>query len=326
MLSKTHTAFLLSLSLCLAGVSCRKTHVYPQMDSNALMQLVRAYNPNKHAGQVPQAAQVPAAAVQPAVQAAVAPEKLPTQLEYASPIKQAFSQGKFDDLERTIREARETKGRIVGGNWKIIEFYTDVYETFLTPTSQESDWKMFFDTLNQWIAAKPESAAARISLAQAYVGYAWQARGHGYANTVSDDAWDLFNERTAMAAATLADAARLKEKCPYWYETMQTVALAQGWDKSLARELMEDAVAYEPDYYHFYREHANFLQTKWYGEEGEVESFIAWAARKATFFILRSPAWSRASAMRTTMLCRICPGQESSRAIRRWDSFTESPQ
>jgi hypothetical protein len=76
-----------------------------------------------------------------------------------------------------------------------------------------------------------------------------------------------------MASATLADAARLKEKCPYWYEVMQTVALAQGWDKSQSRELMEQAVAFEPDYYHFYREHANSLQTKWNGDEGELESF-----------------------------------------------------
>jgi hypothetical protein len=54
---------------------------------------------------------------------------------------------------------------------------------------------------------------------------------------------------------------------------MQMVAIAQGWDKTQARELLEQASASEPGYYHYYREYANFLQPRWYGEEGEVEAF-----------------------------------------------------
>jgi hypothetical protein len=154
-----------------------------------------------------------------------------------------------------------------------LAFYFAIHGTFLGANPDESDWKMFFDSLNQWVAAKPESAAARISLAQAYMGYAWRARGGGYASSVTNKGWEQFRERVGMASATLAEAARLKEKCPYWYEQMQTVALAEGWDKSQARELMEQAVTFEPDFYHFYREHANSLQTKWYGDEGELESF-----------------------------------------------------
>src|SRR5580692_6560551 len=266
MLSTRRFTFLLALGVCLAGTSCRKTHAYTGLDSNALLQIVRAYNPNNQSGQVLAAAQLP----EPLK---TSPDKLPTELEYKSPIKQYFSEGNYDQLEKTIKEAREGKGRVLGGTWKVLEFYFAIYETFLGAKPDESDWKMSFDSLNKWIAAKPESAAARISLAQAYMGYAWRARGGGYAGTVTDKGWELFRERFGMASATLVDAARLKEKCPYWYEVMQTVALAQGWDKSQARELMEQAVAFEPDYYHFYREHANSLQTKWNGDEGELESF-----------------------------------------------------
>jgi hypothetical protein len=74
-----------------------------------------------------------------------------------------------------------------------------------------------------------------------------------------------------LAASTLADAAKLREKCPYWYEAMQVVALNQGWNKSEARELMEQAAAFEPGFYHFYREYANFVLPKWYGETGKRE-------------------------------------------------------
>jgi hypothetical protein len=266
MLSKKQLTFLMALSVSLAGISCGKTHARAQLDSSALLQIVRGYNPNSHASQV-------MAAARPVEPLIVSPQNLQTELEYQSPIKQYFSEGNYDQLEKTIKEAREGKGRVLGGTWKVLEFYFAIHETFLGANPDESDWKMFFDSLNKWIAVKPESAAARISLAQAYMGYAWRARGNGYASSVTDKGWDLFGERVGLASATLAEAARLKEKCPYWYEGMQTVALAQGWDKSQTRELLEQAVTFEPDYYHFYREHANSLQTKWYGDEGELESF-----------------------------------------------------
>jgi hypothetical protein len=255
-----------ALSTCLAGISCGKRQAFASLDSSALLDVARKYNSGSRPGHV-------LAAAPRAKEALVAPDKLQTVQEYASPIKDAFRQGNYDQLEKIIKEAREGKGRILGGNWKVLEFYFAIQETFLRATSDESDWKIYFDTLNQWVAAKPESAAARISLAQAYLGYAWKARGSGYADSVTDEGWELFKERVAKAGASLVEAARLKEKCPYWYETMQTVALAQGWDKAQARELMELGVAFEPDYYHFYREHANSLQTKWYGDEGEIEAF-----------------------------------------------------
>lgn len=54
---------------------------------------------------------------------------------------------------------------------------------------------------------------------------------------------------------------------------MQFVALAQGWNKSQAKELLDAAIAFEPRYYHTYRLYANYLLPKWYGEEGDVQAF-----------------------------------------------------
>src|SRR5580693_4255344 len=218
MLSKRHLTFLLALSVCSAGISCKKTPVSAGLDSHALMNIVRAYNPSSQSGNVLAASRL-------AEPLKVSPEKLQTEFDYVSTIKQHFIQGNYDQLEKAIKEAREGKGRVLGGTWKVAEFYTAIYTTFLGPNADESDWKMSFDSLNKWIAAKPESAAARISLAEAYMGYAWAARGNGYANTVTESGWDLFRERVGLASSALVDAAHLKEKCPYWYEEMQTVAL-----------------------------------------------------------------------------------------------------
>jgi hypothetical protein len=54
---------------------------------------------------------------------------------------------------------------------------------------------------------------------------------------------------------------------------MIQIALQQDWDKQKRRALFEEAIAKQPDFYHYYREYANGLQTKWGGDEGEVQAF-----------------------------------------------------
>jgi len=116
-------------------------------------------------------------------------------------------------------------------------------------------------------------ATARISLATLYLNYASFARGSGYANTVTDGQWRLFQERTVLGKQLLLEAARLKERDPYWYTSMQQVAQNEGWDKSQARELLDQAVAFEPSYYHYYRLYAAYLLPQWYGQPGDIPAF-----------------------------------------------------
>jgi len=127
--------------------------------------------------------------------------------------------------------------------------------------------------VKKWATSHPQSEAAQIALALTYLSYGSFARGSGYANTVSDSGWKKFHDCTAQGKAVLLDAAKLPEKDPFWYEAMQGVALDEGWDKADARELFDQAIAFEPGYYHYYREYGNFLLPKWYGEEGDTQAF-----------------------------------------------------
>jgi hypothetical protein len=268
MCSRRLLALALVLGFSLFGTSCGFAKKPEPLDSAALLEIARHYGQPARSGQV-------YAAGKTAESPKISPDQLETEEGYKSPIKLAFSQRDYDQLEKAAREAREGKGRTFGGVWKTLLFYEAVYQAFFPPKTkmEESDWKVYFEESKAWIAAKPESAAARINLAQGYLGYAWEARGSGYANTVTNTGWKFFAERTALSAATLAEGAKLKEKDPYWFEVLQNVSLAQGWEKTGARELLELAVTFEPTYYHFYREYANYLQPRWYGDEGEVETY-----------------------------------------------------
>ncbi|HUA00052.1 MAG TPA: hypothetical protein VMB02_06955 [Candidatus Aquilonibacter sp.] len=179
----------------------------------------------------------------------------------------------YDTLDKVAQDLRSTKARFKGGVWKLSDFYDGLTRPPEGEEANDDAWEAHIADLKAWIAARPESATARIALAETYSEYAFRARGNAYADSVSDGGWKLFSERTALDAAVLVDAAKLKEKCPYWFEAMQHVAVAQGWSKTQAKQLLDAAIAFEPTYYHYYRVYANFLLPRWYGDPGEVQAF-----------------------------------------------------
>jgi hypothetical protein len=44
---------------------------------------------------------------------------------------------------------------------------------------------------------------------------------------------------------------------------MQLVSHNEGWNKTQARELFDQAVAFEPSYYRYYSEYSRYLQPQW---------------------------------------------------------------
>ncbi len=263
------TVALLS-GICIAGISCGRTSASaPPIPMTTVMQAVRDYS----RGQQPSP---PVASKRPTAQNFAqnsATDSSELEGLYESHIRLLLAESNLAQLEQIAHQVRLDKSRVSGGIWKLFVFYEGVGKPPAGDKSTDAEWSAHIDDLKKWIAAYPESATARVALAQAYINYAWFARGNGYSNSVSEPGWELFGKRIALAKATLIEAAKLKEKCAYWYEAMQIVALAEGWEKQEARELFDQAAAFEPTYYHFYREYANFLLPKWYGDEGETQAF-----------------------------------------------------
>lgn len=237
-------------------------------DAARLLEVARAYAEGTHLADAPPL-QSPAAQ-SPSPNGTSSDNE---EYEYQDQMMMYLVRQDYDHLDQEARDARLHKTRFKGGTWKLFDFYEGLSKPPLGDQATDQDWELQIDALKAWVAARPESAAARITLAEAYNNFGFHARGSGYANTVSDDGWNLLSERAGSAASVLEDAAKLKEKDPYWYSAMQRVALIQGWDKSQARELLDAAIAFEPTYYHAYRLYANFMLPKWYGDPGEVEAF-----------------------------------------------------
>jgi hypothetical protein len=197
-------------------------------------------------------------------------------VSYKSAIAQLFANKEFVKLDCIADTARTSKAHFAGGRWKLNVFYWAIAEPDGHAT--EEDWSAHLRILNRWVEAKPQSITARIALANAYTSYAWYARGSDVSNTVTDSGWKLLGQRIAKAKQVLEQASRLKTKCPEWYVVMQTVALAENWDLTRATALLDQAVQFEPDYYYYYRDHANYLKPQWNGADGDAERFAEEAA------------------------------------------------
>jgi Domain of unknown function (DUF4034) len=187
-------------------------------------------------------------------------------------VRDLFDREKFDDLDHVAEKNRSQKERFRGGNWKLFAFY-QMIEGPGSLTSTDAVWNAHIERLQRWIEFKPGSVTPRVALAQAYLRLAWKARGYGYGNTVAANDWKTFKQRVQQARDTLEQAESLSPKDPQWYRNMQTVALAQEWDRNLEDDLLQRASSLEPGYYYFYNAHANYLLPKWNGKRGEAEAF-----------------------------------------------------
>jgi hypothetical protein len=199
---------------------------------------------------------------------------------YCAQVRNILVRQDFAQLEKIAQQNRVEKGRLLGGVWKIWAFYCGTSWPVSTGKPNESEWQGQFSLLNKWIAAYPNSTAPHLSLAYLYINYSWNARGSGFADSITDAQWKLFHERNAEAKAILLEASSLKDKDPIWYELMQIVAHDEGWAQPEAREVFDQAVAFEPGYYHYYAEYDRYLQLQWYGKPGDVQAFAEEIASK----------------------------------------------
>jgi tetratricopeptide (TPR) repeat protein len=207
-----------------------------------------------------------------------------TDTEYASWVYsgifyEALVHHDFDLLERAVGEARTSKQKLRSGTWKLQFIYSGVERPYTL--GKDYEWKQQLDLLDQWVKAKPDSSTAKTALAACYVAFAWNTRGPGYANTVSEQKWKLFYERLDQARNILSSI-QSQPRCPKWYALMQQIALAQNWDKESYERLFEEAVKYEPGWYEYYKLKAMALLPRWHGNTGELEAYVnSFAVRHA---------------------------------------------
>jgi hypothetical protein len=179
----------------------------------------------------------------------------------------------FEDIDKFADEVRETRARFPGGAWKLFAIYDNTNEPSAGSDVTEEEWLAHLKLFEEWIAKYPDSATARAGYADSWIRYAWHGRGAGWARDLKDTQKQLFAERLKQAKEIADEALSLGLRCPQLYAVLLSVGQGQGWSRREYDEVFEAAIAYEPFYRPFYHNKGTYLLPRWFGREGDWESF-----------------------------------------------------
>lgn len=141
----------------------------------------------------------------------------------------------------------------------------------------QNDWSKSYARIQELKKAHPGKAFIALAEASYWNAYAWDARGGGYASTVTPDGWQLFHERLGKAEQVLLDSKAYASALPPWYDDM--LAVQTTLDRSpeqKMRTFLEGAKRFKT-YYPLYFTMLNFLTPKWGGSWEQVDKFVAWS-------------------------------------------------
>ncbi len=136
-----------------------------------------------------------------------------------------------------------------------------------------------------WRDAVPNHSLPYIVSGLHAIHWAWEARGSGTANTVTQKGIELFYQRLLMAQSLFEQAISLDDNYAEPYIGQIIIAMGTGFERDQVWEYFAKALTRSPNHFTAHSHMIDALAEKWGGEQGE--SFIV--ARKA---FVRAPAGS----------------------------------
>jgi len=187
--------------------------------------------------------------------------------------EQHFSRSNYDELDEMFTELSNSDRRFDDGRWPIAGFTGGITDF----VDAHKDWEWMEANIAAWRIRNSKSTAAAIVEAQYWITYAWNARGEGFASTVTPEGWELYRGRLNIARSVLDASKDYAADSPLWYAKYLDIANAQGWSRDEVQALFEEAVEKEPHYYGHYFSMIKYLQPRWHGDFLQIEEFANWA-------------------------------------------------
>src|SRR5690606_35354189 len=107
-----------------------------------------------------------------------------TRGEVRQTTRELLKAQKYRELEALVARLRAEPFAVTERNPKLEAFYGALD---LSSKASEKSWLARGKELEAWGVAVPDSVAAKTLLADWWTGYAWKARGTGWARTVTDE-------------------------------------------------------------------------------------------------------------------------------------------
>jgi len=195
-----------------------------------------------------------------------------------------FQNEQFLDLERVFDDWSDPSARQATGR-PMLAAYGFALRTNLVNTP---DWDATYEKIKRWRTNSPCAPAAAIAEAMYWQWYAWNARGGGYASSVTPDGWKLFNERLRKAQAVLEESRSFAGDNPLWGLAYIEVGAGLGWPKDRLLRQLAESVGKDPTFSTLYTTTAYYLTPQWGGDWDLVDQL----ARSAVGGTQATEGWS----------------------------------
>ena len=132
---------------------------------------------------------------------------------------------------------------------------------------------------SEWRKAVKGSIEPDVAEAMILRDWAYAARGHGYASSVSAQAMQMYLARAAMAQAGLQDMERSAANDPMWYVLSIGISRDLSVPLENQRVIFDRGMAKYPGYAPLYRQMLTSLMPRWGGSKQQVDEFIRTVAK-----------------------------------------------
>ena len=173
------------------------------------------------------------------------------------------------DIDQMLKLALESPNDPNATDVVVPEFFYAVYPKLVDSIGREAAFNKLYPTFEK---AMPGAWIPLYFKAQFEVKWAWDARGDGFANTVTPEGWKLFGERIAAARSALEKAWEIDPTQSAIAREMITVCMAQS-DRNGLEMWYERGIKANPDDYMLCRAKYYALLPRWLGSHEEMLDF-----------------------------------------------------
>ncbi|GAA1604440.1 hypothetical protein [Actinoplanes couchii] len=132
-------------------------------------------------------------------------------------------------------------------------------------------------SVEEWIdgpvRAEPGSTLPLLIRGARYVSWAWEARGSGGSDTVSEDAWSVWFNRLRKAEDCLDEVVERDPGSAEAWRYLITLGRARQLPKEELRRRFDGLIAADPTHYSGHRQMLEGLMRKWSGSAEEMFDF-----------------------------------------------------
>ena len=185
-----------------------------------------------------------------------------------------FDRGQFADLEKLFDDWQNPTERLADGRWKLAIFEKALRAEF----ERSTDWDRLYAHIQEWQLAFPKSRPATLTEAIYWRTYAWDARGTGYSNSVTQDGWQFFRQRLEKAQAVLLESKTYTSTSPLWARMFLATAGDLNWPKQKLLDTFRELAKSQSNFDQLYLTVVGTLVPKWGGNWQLVDNFVREAA------------------------------------------------